>query len=86
MKINNEINRYTKKKITNGDAYPEVNRWPLDKYEKIFLDKNRWNIINYTKNYNFKYHWLINIFKEKFQKQTFDMKYVDYFKFLIQKK
>lgn len=86
LKINNEINRYTKKKIDDGDAYPEVNRWSLDAYEKIFLDQKKWNIINYTKNYNFKYHWLINIFKDKFKNHSFDMKYVDYFKFLLQKK
>ena len=86
LKINEEINRYTKEKITDGNAYPEVNRWLIPDYEKIFLDKKKWKIINYTKNYNFRYHWLIKIFKEKFKNKSFDDKYVDYFKFLLQKK
>ncbi len=86
LKINEEINRYTKEKITDGNAYPEINRWLIPDFEKIFLDKKKWKIINYTKNYNFRYHWLMKIFKEKFKNKSFDEKYVDYFKFLLQKK
>ncbi len=86
LKINSGINRYTKEKITNGDPYPEVNRWLIPDYERIFLDNNKWNVINYTKKYNYKYHWLMTIFKDKFQDKSYDAKYVDYFKFLLQKK
>ena len=70
----------------DGNPYPEVNRWQIQDYEKIFLDKNKWRIINYTKVYNYKYHWLIKKFKEKFEYKSRDMKYVDYLKFVLQKK
>ncbi len=86
LKINDEINRYTKEKIINNDPFPEVNRWLIPDYEKIFLDAKKWKVINYTKNYNFKYHWLIKLFSERFQNKSYDEKYVDYFKFLLQKK
>ena len=86
LKINDEINRYTKVKIKDGNPFPEVNRWQIKDYEKIFLDKEKWKVINYTKNYNYKYRWLIKIFENKFKHYSFDMKYVDYFKFLLKKK
>jgi SAM-dependent methyltransferase len=86
LKINNEINRYTKVKIMDGNPFPEVNRWQIQDYEKIFLDKNKWRVINYTKVYNYKYHWLIKKFKEKFEYKSRDIKYVDYLKFILQKK
>ena len=86
LKINEEINRYTNEKIKNDNPYPEINRWLIPDFEKIFLDKSKWNIINYTKNYNYKYYWLINLFNEKFKNKSHEDKYVDYFKFLLQKK
>ncbi|MBJ13547.1 MAG: hypothetical protein CMG62_10820 [Candidatus Marinimicrobia bacterium] len=86
LKINNKINRYTGEKILDGNPYPEVNRYLIEDYEKIFLDKNRWEVIEYTKIKNYQYHWFIDCFRESFKDKNKDFLYVDYLKFLIKKK
>ena len=86
LKINPGVNRYTNEKITDGNPYPEVNRWQIPDYENIFLDPEKWEVENYTKVYNYKHDWYIKIFSEYFEGRRKDDLYVDYFKFLIRKK
>ena len=86
LKINDEINRYTKEKITDGNPYPEVNRWQIADYERLFLDKEKWEVINYSKIYNYKFNWMIRVFKDSFKGFSHDDLYADYLKFLIRKK
>mgnify|MGYP006410766893 FL=1 len=86
LKINEGINRYTKEKITDGNPFPEVNRWKISDYERVFLDPEKWEIVNYRKVYNYKYDWMIKIFSDSFQGMSKDDLYVDYLKFLIRKK
>ena len=86
LKINDKVNRYTNEPITNGDPYPEVNRYLIPDYEKIFLDQNLWEVISYTKIKNYQYHWFIKLFEDSFKNKDNEYKYVDYLKFLIRKK
>ena len=86
LKINEGINRYTKEKIINGDPFPEVNRWQIKDYEKVFLDEGNWEIINYRKVYNYQYQWLVNLFKSQMSELSNDDLYADYLKFVLKKK
>ena len=83
LKINDKVNRYTNEPITNGDPYPEVNRYLIPDYEKIFLDQNLWEVISYTKIQNYQYHWFIKLFEDSFKNKDNEYKYVDYLKFSI---
>ena len=86
LKINEGINRYTREKITDGNPFPEVNRWQIKDYEKVFLDENYWDVINYTKVINYQYHWLAKIFKGQMSNLSNDDLYADYLKFVLKKK
>lgn len=86
LRINDEVNRYTNEKITDGNPYPEVNRWKIGDYEGVFLYDSKWDVMNYTKVYNYQYNWFINIFGDEFSGLSRDDMYVDYLKFLIRKK
>ena len=85
LKINDEVNRYTNEKIIDGNPYPEVNRWKIEDYEKVFLDREHWDIVNYTKVYNYQYDWFVKIFSKEFDGLSKDDVYADYLKFLIRK-
>ena len=86
LKINEGINRYTNEKIKDGNPFPEVNRWKISDYEKVFLDENDWEIINYTKVYNYQFQWLVGLFKNEMSELSSDDLYADYLKFVIRKK
>jgi ubiquinone/menaquinone biosynthesis C-methylase UbiE len=86
LKINEGINRYTKEQITDGNPFPEINRWTIKDFNKIFLDKSKWQIIDFTKVYNYKFSWLVNIFKEQMKELSQDDIYVNAIKYIIQKK
>lgn len=86
LKINEGVNRYTNEKIVDGNPFPEVNRWQITDYEKVFLDEDDWEIINYTKVYNYQYQWLVSLFKNEMSELSSDDLYADYLKFVIRKK
>jgi SAM-dependent methyltransferase len=86
LKINEGVNRYTGEKITDGNPYPEVNRWKITDYENAFLNNSKWGNINYTKIINYQYSWFVNLFKDEFSNLSRDDIYADYLKFVLIKK
>ncbi len=86
LKINEGVNRYTNEKIIDGNPFPEVNRWKIADYEKVFLDGKCWDIINYTKVINYQYKWFADLFKKETYGLSKDDLYADYLKFILRKK
>ncbi len=86
LKINEGVNRYTNEKIVDGNPFPEVNRWKIQDYEKVFLDEKKWDIINYSKVFNYQYQWFVNLFRSEITELTNDDLHADYLKFVLRKK
>ena len=86
LRINDEINRYTEKKITDRNPYPEVNRWCNEDYENIFLNQEKWRTIKFQKVINYQYWWFAKIFEREIKGLSHDDLYCDYLKFVVEKR
>ena len=73
LKINDKVNRYTNEPITNGDPYPEVNKYLIPDYEKIFWIKTYGKLFRIQKIKNYQYHWFIKLFEILLKTKTMNI-------------
>lgn len=85
LKIKHTHNRYTGKKITKSDLYPEMNKWGIKQFESLFLGNSRWEVIAFKKKYDYSFEWLTKMFPEKFNTFSHDDLFVSGLSILFKK-